>query len=363
MHQHRCALQSLHQVGFDGVLHQNSERPGHTQVVRRNRFTCPVLPDHDFRDAFAHVFQTGCQCQNCHKFRSHTDVIIGVQLKALFLRTLPDGDAAQHTIINIHTAPPGNGSWVDIQAGKFCLLLFCQLIGISLGDAQFCQPAPHSNSEMAFAFFIFGAQPVEQSRIALAGFVEHARVDRCSQQVVGSSDGVDVTGQVQVEVLHGDDLGVTTASSPAFDAKSRSLGWLTDASDHAAAQMGTDRLAQTNRSRGLPFAKRRGSNGSYVNIFPIRRILQTLQHLQLDFCLVIAIKFKFARQQTHFFCNLSDGFESSSLGDIDISRHWVFQLDWCGDKPAQTWGQFHIFFLLIICQILHRRAMLQRRLC
>ncbi len=45
-----------------------------------------------------------------------------------------------------------------------------------------------------------------QDAACLRGLVEHARVDRGRQQVVGGPDGVDVAGQVQVHLLHGHDL-------------------------------------------------------------------------------------------------------------------------------------------------------------
>jgi hypothetical protein len=46
----------------------------------------------------------------------------------------------------------------------------------------------------------------EQCVVLLCSLVEHARVNGCCQQVVGCADGVDVTGQVQVQLLHGDHL-------------------------------------------------------------------------------------------------------------------------------------------------------------
>jgi hypothetical protein len=39
--------------------------------------------------------------------------------------------------------------------------------------------------------------------------MEHTRVDGCRQQVVGRADRVDVTREVEVELLHGDNLMMT----------------------------------------------------------------------------------------------------------------------------------------------------------
>ena len=76
----------------------------------------------------------------------------------------------------------------------------------------------------------------------MGGFVEHAGIDRRCQQVVGCGDGVDVAGEMQVEILHRDHLGIAAASRPALDAKGRTLAWLADAGDHALAQMRAERL-------------------------------------------------------------------------------------------------------------------------
>ena len=57
--------------------------------------------------------------------------------------------------------------------------------------------------------------------------MEDTRVDGGGEEVVGRGDGVDVTGEVEVELVHRDHLTVTTASGAAFDTKRRSLRRLT----------------------------------------------------------------------------------------------------------------------------------------
>src|SRR3990170_1185699 len=61
-------------------------------------------------------------------------------------------------------------------------------------------------------------KPPTTALVALAGFVDHARVDGGGQQVVGSRDGVNVTGEVEVEILHRDHLAVAAACGAALDA-------------------------------------------------------------------------------------------------------------------------------------------------
>lgn len=49
----------------------------------------------------------------------------------------------------------------------------------------------------------------EQCLVLLCRLMEHTRVDGCRQQVVGRADRVDVTREVEVELLHGDNLMMT----------------------------------------------------------------------------------------------------------------------------------------------------------
>ncbi len=64
------------------------------------------------------------------------------------------------------------------------------------------------------------------------------------QQVVGSADGVQVAGEVQVDVLHGDHLGIAAAGGAALDAEHRAQGRL--------AQGHKDVLAQPRRPSARP---------------------------------------------------------------------------------------------------------------
>lgn len=63
----------------------------------------------------------------------------------------------------------------------------------------------------------------------------HARVDGGGEQIVGRRHGVDVTGEVEVELFHRDDLGVPSASCASLDAEGGALGGLADAREGAAS--------------------------------------------------------------------------------------------------------------------------------
>ena len=73
---------------------------------------------------------------------------------------------------------------------------------------------------------------------------------------------MDVPGEVQVEQLHGDDLGVTSPCGAALDAKGRALAGLAHAGNDAAAEMGAERLAQADGGSRLALAEGGGRDAS-----------------------------------------------------------------------------------------------------
>jgi formyltetrahydrofolate synthetase len=73
------------------------------------------------------------------------------------------------------------------------------------------------------------ARPQDPVRVdAQWVLVVEAVIDEGARQVVGGTDGVDVAGQVEVEVLHRDDLAVAAARGPALDPEHRAERRLAD---------------------------------------------------------------------------------------------------------------------------------------
>lgn len=93
---------------------------------------------------------------------------------------------------------------------------------------------------------------VDAKLVALLNMV----VEHGGQQVVGSTDGMEVAGKVQVDILHGDDLSPAAAGSAALNAKDgakRRLAQGHGALDAATAQA----VGQTDGRGGLALARRR----------------------------------------------------------------------------------------------------------
>ena len=108
---------------------------------------------------------------------------------------------------------------------------------------------------------------VDAELIALLDVV----IEHGGQQVVGSTDGMEVAGEVQVDVLHRHDLGIAAASSSALDAKDGPQGGLAQRDDHVLADL-AQAIGQTHRRGGLALARRRRRDGRHEDELAVRLV-------------------------------------------------------------------------------------------
>jgi hypothetical protein len=76
------------------------------------------------------------------------------------------------------------------------------------------------------------------------------------EQIVRRGDGVEVAGEVEVDVLHRHHLGVAAAGGAALDAEARPERRLAQAQHRLLADV-IERVGQAHRGRGLALARRR----------------------------------------------------------------------------------------------------------
>ena len=151
-------------------------------------------------------------------------------------------------------------------------------------------------------------------------------VQHSGQQVVGSAYCVEVSGEVKVDILHGNDLCIAASGSAALDAEYRSQRGLAQGNDYILAQF-LQTIGKAYGSGGLALSGRGGIDGSYKDQLAVGSgalFKQTIIHL----CLVVAVKFQILRVNTGSFGDLGDGTHGSRLCDFDVGF------------------EFHNFFLL-----------------
>ncbi len=114
------------------------------------------------------------------------------------------------------------------------------------------------------------ARPEDPVRVdAERVLVVEAVVDERTGEVMGRADRVDVAGQVEVEVLHRDDLAVAAAGRAALDAKDRPERRLADVDRRPMADP-VEALGEADRRGRLALAQRRRRDRRDHHVLPAR---------------------------------------------------------------------------------------------
>jgi hypothetical protein len=105
--------------------------------------------------------------------------------------------------------------------------------------------------------------------------------DHGRQHVVGGGDGVEIAGEVQVELLHGQHLRVSCACGSALDPEGRAHRGLAQR-EHGRPSDVVQPLGEPNGRRGLAFAERRWRDGGDNHVFRHRPICHRVDHRRID---------------------------------------------------------------------------------
>ena len=248
MDEDRVVLDRLHQVWRDRILQQRRHRPRRLDVGGEHRFALAGLADDDVAEPPLQILQVGRQAEGRHHLRGGSDV-------EPVLAGIAVGDAAER----------GNGR------------AQCPVVHVD-------RPAPADPARIDARF-----EPV------IDVVVDHRR-----EQIVGGADRVQVAGEMEVDVLHRHDLGVTAAGGAAFDAKARPHAGFAQAEHRLFADQ-IERVAEPDRRRRLAFAGRgRGDRGD-EDQFGVRPIGKRADVIERDLRLVSAVgRHRFVRNAELF---------------------------------------------------------------
>ena len=145
-------------------------------------------------------------------------------------------------------------------------------------------------------------------------------VDGCGQEVVGCRNGVHVTGEVQVDVFHGQDLGIAAASSTAFDAEDRPQGRFAQGDDSLMAHV-VQCLGQADCGQGLAFASRCRRDGRNQDQFPVFILRQALDGVKRNLCFIFSVEFQVIIGEADLFRNGRNRFQFRLLCNFDIAQY------------------------------------------
>ena len=203
-------LQCLDQVGLQGVLQQGGHGALRLQVVGGDGLTVVCIRHNHFSQPGLQVRDVRRQAQHRHDLAGHGDLKAVLPRHALDFAAQTVHDVAELAVVHVHGPLPGDLFGVDAQ-------------GVALLDVV----------------------------------VQHGR-----QQVVGRTDGVEIAGEVEVDVLHGHHLGVPAAGGAALDAEHGAEAGLPQRHHRVLADLAQS-VGEADAGGGLALAGGGGGDGGH----------------------------------------------------------------------------------------------------
>ena len=255
-------------LGATRVLQQHRHRAVGLQVgggdvlaVARLRHDHLAEPGLQFR-------QVAGQAEHRHHFGGDGDVEPVLPREAVGDAAQAADDAAQRAVVHVQAAAPGDPARVDAQR----------------------------------------IAPVD-------GVVDHR-----GEQVVGRGDGVEIAGEMQVDLVHRHDLRVAAARRAALHAEAGAQAGLAQA-DRGALADAVQRVAETDRRGGLALAGRGRVDAGDQHQRAVGARFQAVDEIQADLRLVAAIGLHRVVRDAELGGDLLDGAELGGAGDFEIWIH------------------------------------------
>ena len=263
----RRALEGLNQVGLERVLEQGRHGALSLKVAGTNGLAGKAVANDNLAQALLEVVDARGQAQDRHDLGGNGDVEAVLARHALSLTANAVDDVAQLTVVHVDDALPSDAFDVDAEL------------------------------------------------VALLNMV----VEHGGQQVVGSTDGMEVAGKVQVDILHGDDLGPAAASGTALHAKHRTERRL--AQGHGALNAATTQaVSQTDSRGGLALARGRGVDSGHEDELGLV-ISWLVEQGVVDLCLIKAVRNQMLNVDAGVLGHLDNRQRRNRTCDFDVSRH------------------------------------------
>ena len=222
------------------------------------------ISDDDAGETRLQIHQVGGQTQHGHNLTGDCNVKAVLAWNSLCLSAKPIDNVTELTVIHIDSTLPGDLFRIDAE-------------GVAL----------------------------------LNVVVQHG-----SQQIVGGTDGVEITGEMEIDVLHGDNLGIAASGCSALDAENRTERGLTKRDDRILADL-AQTVGKTDRSSGFTFTGWSRSDGGDENKLSL--FGEFLQSIEIQFGFVFAIVFHSIIRDAERCGNGINGLQRCFLCDFNVS--------------------------------------------
>ena len=145
-------------------------------------------------------------------------------------------------------------------------------------------------------------------------------VDQRCQQIVRRRDCVEITGEVQVDLFHGQDLRLTAAGGAALAPKHRAKRRLAQC-DHRLATDMVQSIAKPDRGGGFAFARGSRVDRGDQHQLAARAAGQRGKPAGRQFGDMMTIRFDRVGPQPCTLSYFSDRSQGSGAGDFDVTGH------------------------------------------
>src|SRR5262249_17480636 len=176
----------------------------------------------------------------------------------------------------------------------------------------------HDRAQAALVH-IDGATPgdaarIDAERVAPVDVV----VDQRREQIVGRADGMDIAGEMQIDVLHRHDLRIAAAGGAALDPEAGAERGLAKAQHRLLADM-VERVGEADRGRGLALARRRRGDRRNQDQLAVGAVLERFYELHRHLGLVVAVRLEVLRRDAGLFArDVHDWPHLGRLRDLDV---------------------------------------------
>ncbi len=135
-----------------------------------------------------------------------------------------------------------------------------------------------------------------------------------ASRLLADADGVDVAGEVEVEVLHRDELRVAAAGRAALDAEDRAEGGLAQG-EHGVDADGVHRLGEADGRDRLALAERRRGDGRDVDDLAVGLVLEAVEQGHVvDLGLVATVELQLVLEDAGLLGDRLDGLHGRRPG-------------------------------------------------
>ena len=258
-------LQRLHQVRHQRVLEQHGHGAVGLEVGGLHRLAVARVADHDAAEPALEVLEVHGQAQDRHHLGGDRDVEAVLAREAVGGAAERVDDRAQRAVVHVHDAAPGDAARVEAQR----------------------------------------VAPVDL-------VVEHRR-----EEIVRARDGVEVAGEVEVDVLHRHDLRVAAAGRAALDAEAGTERGLAQAAHRLLADA-VEAVAEADRGGGLAFARRRRADGGDQDQLAVLVLLRAVDEVERHLGLVGAVVEQRAVGDADLLADLGDRLHLRFARNFDV---------------------------------------------